>query len=345
MADEGESHTNGTTPVTSTTTAVNYNSWDSEIQSAVTALPPDTEFSRAQSFVRTFPDCLTQFRTFVERPEYAASLPLPLATWQRHPTYLLRYLIAEWIDESTGVTRNDLNEIMDASGKRVHASQAWRNGAGENWKEWGFEGMDDFYSNYKNTESEVTACQQWFFQSFFGQDKMNRPVHFELLPNSYHSELINTVIQRRVINNEYTLRVRIPSLNLEGGPHHDPVLGCTWVLDARQLSILSSASLYKTMNAMMGYMKTYSAAHYPEQGYRAKVVNLGGVLMTLYNMTMKLLPSATRSTTSCYAGNDVLGEKVGWENVPKMFHKPPAAKDLLPEERNRLDRLPWEPFA
>lgn len=88
--------------------------------------------------------------------------------------------------------------------------------------------------------------------------------------------------------------------------------------------------------------QTYTAAHYPEQGYRALVVNLGSLLITLYNLAMKVLPAQTRNTTSCYGGNEILGEAVGWENVPGMFKTGATELDMTEEEKQRSGALPWE---
>lgn len=55
--------------------------------------------------------------------------------------------------------------------------------------------------------------------------------------------------------------------NIEG-PYEDPILGVTWVLDARELSMWSYNSMYKTMSNMLNYSKQYTSRHYPEQGYR-----------------------------------------------------------------------------
>ncbi|PRP74127.1 CRAL/TRIO domain containing protein [Planoprotostelium fungivorum] len=326
--------------------AINYTAWDTNIQNAIVALPEpgaNQKFTRAQAFVRTFPDCLTRFRTKIESPEYASQLAIPLADWQRHPTYLLRFLLAEWADEATGKNRTDIEAIMNVSAERVKVSQEWRSGkTGDNWTEWGYKDMDTFYSQYKTPPAEREAVNRWFFQRFYGTDKLGRPVHFELLPNTFDEKLMLHVIQRRMINNEHTLRVRMPSLNPAEGPYHDPIMGVTWVLDARQLSMWASASLYKTMNGMLSYTKTYTAAHYPEQGYRALVVNLGSLLITLYNLAMKVLPAQTRNTTSCYGGNEILGEAVGWENVPGMFKTGATELDMTQEEKERSGALPWE---
>lgn len=81
---------------------VDYQQWDQNIERAISGLPEDTNFSRAQSFLRTFPTGLSTFRAKVEAEEFRITLAIPLAEWQKHPTFLLRFAIAEWQEEQSG---------------------------------------------------------------------------------------------------------------------------------------------------------------------------------------------------------------------------------------------------
>lgn len=320
---------------------VDYQQWDKNIESAIAGLPEDTNFSRAQSFLRAFPTGLSTFRAKVEAEEFSTTLPIPLAEWQKHPTFLLRFAIAEWQEEQSGKPRTVLEQILNLSLNRIHETQEWRSGKGDNWIQWGYKDMDSFYSSYTTPTEERSSIDKWFLQLFYGRDKSGRPVHYELLPNTYHEELIQSIIKRRIINNEHTLRNRMIEYNSIEGPYEDPILGVTWVLDARELSMWSYNSMYKTMSNMLNYSKQYTSRHYPEQGYRALVVNLGSVLITLYNLAMKVMPASTRSTTSCHGDNDILDKVIGWDNVPMMFRNNTKQNNLTEQENSNLQQLPW----
>ena len=292
-------------------TEIDYAAWDQAIQSAITALSDAQTTSRSQKFIKSFPDALTKFRQVVQAAEFKA----PLEDFQLHPTYLLRYLLAEWKDEEKKIYRGDLSDIMQRSLKRIIASQAWRSGEGECWSQWGYKNMTDLYNNYKPDE----AVQQWFPQRFIGRTKEGHPVHFELLPNSYQEKLILPNTLSRLVGNERTLRVRVPEINTPTTHLSDPILGCLWVIDARRLSIFNSGAIYKTATKLIEASNAITSAHYPEQGYQALVLNLGVVLGSLYNMAVGVMPATTQRSTVCYIGNDVLGTTLGWENVPLLM--------------------------
>ena len=52
----------------------------------------------------------------------------------------------------------------------------------------------------------------------------------------------------------------------------------------------------------------------------------------LGNVAMKVMPAQTQRTTFCFVGNEVLGERIGWEQVPKSFKDAGAATGLTAEE-------------
>lgn len=287
---------------------MDYDSWDIAIQDAILSLDaPTQELTRSQSFIKQFPTALTQFRARLNETELA----LPLATFQKHPTYLLRWLLADWKDEERKVLRTILNDIMDRGAIAVQKTQEWRSGKGDNWALWGFKDMDDLYNNYKTPPEQERVLQEWYFQKFCGDDVQGYPVHFELLPNTFREDLILPMSIRRVVNNEHTLRHRLLLLNpppqavrgdiaLPAGSStredvlSRPILGATWVLDARQLSLWYSKAIYKTTTTLLDHSAKITAAHYPEQGYRAVVVNLGVVFGSLYNLAMKAMPATTQ---------------------------------------------------
>lgn len=286
---------------------MDYDKWDTLIQEAINALAPSEAFTRAQAFLRKFPTALTEFRTRL----HSTSLVIPLADFQKHPTYLLRWLLADSKDEGRKLPRSDLQEIIDLATKAIQKTQEWRSGQGENWTTWGFKDMDDLYNNYKTPPEQEQALQAWYFQRFCGNDVQGYPVHFELLPITFREDLILPLSIRRVVNNEHTLRHRLMLLNpppeevrkgilLASGSSNRtdalsrPILGATWVLDARQLSLWYSTAIYKTTTALLEHSAKITAAHYPEQGYRAVVLNLGVVFGSLYNLAMKAMPATTQ---------------------------------------------------
>lgn len=354
---------------------MNYEVWDAAIQDAITKLPDEEATTRSQKFIKQFPTALTQFRNKLS----TTKLSIPLAEFQQHPTYLLRWLLAQWKDEETKTFRTDLGLIMTKSAELIQRTQSWRSGeqqptnTGENyWAIWGFKNMDDMYNAYRTPSKQKEELQNWYFQQFYGLDALDHPVHFELLPNTYRADLILPFSIRRILNNEHTLRHRIPMLNPppplairvrddDSGQElkhttpppppaatvvytnrsdvlSNPILGATWILDARQLSIWSSSQIYKTATALINHSVNITSLHYPEQGFRAIVINLGVVLGSMYNMCMRVMPATTQATTRCFIGNEPLGEIMGgWENVPVMFHKgkPKAIKALTKEEQER----------
>ncbi|KAF3901778.1 hypothetical protein AA313_de0204257 [Arthrobotrys entomopaga] len=332
---------------------IDYNSWDAAIVSAITSLPPENLKTRSQQFLSAHPTALREFRTALS----TSTLPLPLAPFQLHPTYLLRYLLAEWRDEELKEHRTNLPTIISHSLPRIIASQTWRKGEqDECWSRFGYSNMDDMYTNFTTPADTETFINTWFFQGFFGIDKTGHPVHYELLPDTYHPEKMDTLIIRRILNNEKTLRERIPKLNPP--PHlatfeqlSNPKLGVTWVLDARKISMWVVPAVYKTMTGMISYSNKYSSAHYPEQGFRAFVVNLGSVLVSLYHVAIKIMPAQTQRTTSCHGGREVLDEVIGEDGVPDLFKRGVNGKGSgkgcgLSEEERKVqveggDVAPW----
>lgn len=298
---------------------MDYQAWDAAIQDAITSLPDAQATSRSQRFIKQFPTALTLFRAKLA----TTVLAIPLAEFQRHPTYLLRWLLAQWKDEETKTIRTDIALIMTKSAESIQQTQSWRSGQGDNWALWGFKNMDDLYNNYKTPPDQASKLQSWYFQRFCGLDASGHPVHFELLPNTYEKDLILPFSIRRIVNNEHTLRHRIPLLNPPATERlSDPVLGATWILDARNLSIWSSSQIYKTANALSTHSIKITSMHYPEQGFRAVVLNLGVVWGSMYHMLMRVMPATTQATTKCYIGSDVLEQVMGsWDNVPCMFKK------------------------
>lgn len=336
---------------------MNYQAWDVAIQDAIRALPELEATTRSQKFIKQFPDALTQFRAKLGQ----TTLEIPLADFQKHPTFLLRWLLAQWKDEDAKVLRTDLTLIMSKSAALIQNTQAWRAGRGDCWKTWGFKNMDDMYNNLETPPEEAAKLQSWFFQRFYGLDASCHPVHFELLPATYEADLILPLSIRRIVNNEHTLRHRVPLLNPspesvrnditispESSKRADvlsnPILGATWVLDARKLSLWYGSAIYKTASALIEHSNSITAAHYPEQGYRAVVVNLGAVLGTMYNMLMKVMPATTQATTRCYIGNQVLEEVMGgWANVPEMFRNSKVTGLTAAEEKlHREDLGPFD---
>lgn len=345
---------------------MDYDAWDTAIQSAIQTLPPAQATTRSQQFLQQFPTALTEFRA------HLSSTPLdpPLAPFQSHPTYLLRFLLAEWQDESLKQPRTSLPLIISLSSTRLLATQEWRAGrSGEEWSRWGYKDMNDLYTRYKTPQKEEKALNKWWPQRFLGNDKRGYPLHMELLPSTYEEKLVLPMALRRIVNNEHTLRVRIPALN----PPPDsiatsqdtvtefklpathppatrlntltnPILGCTWILDARQLSLWSSSAHYKTATALINHSNKITSAHYPEQGYRALVLNLGVVLGGMYNMAMKVLPATVQSNTRCFVGRDGLvteGVFESEENVPGMYKGKEKVLSKEEEERWRNDVGPF----
>ncbi|KAF3923679.1 hypothetical protein ABW20_dc0100862 [Dactylellina cionopaga] len=329
--------------------SIDYNAWDEAIVTAISALPVAERKSRCQQFVGTHPTALKEFRSILSSTELA----IPLASFQLHPTYLLRFLIAEWRDEELKENRTDLAIILPKSLERVVATQKWRSGddSDDCWKLFGYKDMDDMYDNFKYPQEKDAFLHKWFFQGFYGLDKSGHPVHYELLPDSYHEEYMTALIMRRILNNEKTLRERVirnnPPLPLATPDKlANPRLGVTWVLDARKISMWVIPQVYKTMTGMISYSNKYTSAHYPEQGYRAYVVNLGSVLVSLYHIALKIMPAQTQRTTNCYGGREVLDEVIGVDAVPGMFKKGGHKNaDLSEEEKRRQvetgDAAPW----
>ncbi|ORY80474.1 hypothetical protein BCR37DRAFT_70879 [Protomyces lactucae-debilis] len=310
---------------------MNYRAWDEAIEAAISSLPQKE--TRSQRLLALHPKALSTFRASLA----GTSLAKPLAPFQQHPTYLLRYLLAEW-EDADKKPRENLDELIGLSTERLVASQAWRAGKGECWKTWGFKDMDDMYKNYKTASDMERRVNQWYPQRFFKHDKTGHPVHYELMPNTYEKDLIPPMTIRRIVNNEHTLRHRVPLLNAP--PTHlgndpaipqdhlptdrpdalsRPILGVTWIIDGRRLSLWSSSAIYKTGTQLLQASTTVTSAHYPEQGNRAIILNLGSVWMSFYNLAMKLMPASTQSTTKCYVGRDELDSAIGWDSVPKMF--------------------------
>lgn len=337
--------------------AISYDAWDQAIESAIAALPEAGITERTQQFLRRFPDALSQFRSKLAK----TVLVKPLAEFQEHPTYLLRFLLAEWKDEETKTFRNDLNEIMTQSTMRIANSQKWRNGAGENWSRWGHNNMDELYENYRTSAEQEQKLNDWFFSRFLGLDVMGHPLHYDLIATTHEDKLALPMAIRRVLNNEHTLRSRIVLLNpppesvrngtpiLPGSSRRadvltNPILGCTWILDARKLSIWYASSIFKLANVLIDNAIKLTSAHYPEQGYRSRVINLGVAFGTMYNVLIKITPPTTQATTKCYIGNEALPEIVGsWEKVPEMFKKSGVTR-LTPAEEDRFEE-DLGPFA
>lgn len=330
---------------------MNYKEWDSAIESAISTLVDDKATSRAQTFIKKFPKALTTFREHLSQTRLA----IPFADFQHHPTYLLRWLLAEWKDEEAKVLRTDLDIIIRKSTARIQRTQEWRSGVGPSWEVWGFKGMDDMYANYKTPIEQDTKVSTWFPQQFFGLDTLNHPLHLELLPNTYDEKLVLSLTLRRIVNNEHTFRYRIPWLNpppahlleaagISPDPRFttrpdvlsNPILGATWVLDGRNLSMWYSSAIYKTASVLIEKLSPVFEAHYPEQGYRTLVLNLGLVLGGLYNMAIKVMPPTVQEATRCFVGNDGLAEVMGgWENVPGMYKEPKTVK-LTKEEEEKF---------
>lgn len=336
---------------------MDYGAWDNAMQDAIVGLDVSACTSRSQRFIRQFPNALTEFRARLA----TTSLQIPLADFQSHPTYLLRWLLAQWKDEERKVLRTDLHEIMSHSIRSVQATQEWRSGKGENWSLWGYRDMDDLYNNLRTTEGEEAKLQAWYFQRFCGLDKSGHPVHFEVLPSTHEEALILPLCIRRIVNNEHTLRHRIPHLNppppelLEGSRSRsrtpddsartadalsNPILGATWILDARRLSIWYASAIYKTASALIDHSTRLTSAHYPEQGHRAVVLNLGVVFGSMYNVAMKAMPATTQASTRCYIGNAVLDDLL--DPVPEICRAEGATRLTLAEqERYRHDDGPF----
>ncbi|KAK6502400.1 hypothetical protein TWF506_002980 [Arthrobotrys conoides] len=328
-------------------TEIDYTAWDAAIVSAITSLPTTSQTSRSQQFLSTHPTALSTFRSTLS----STPLAIPLAPFQKHPTYLLRFLLAEWRDEELKTFRTDLSLIISKSLERIIATQKWRSGDDECWKLFGHKDMDDLYNNFTHPEEKEEFIHKWFFQGFYGVDKSGHPVHYELLPNSYHEEYMTPLIIRRILNNEKTLRERVLRYNPPLGVAtqeqlSNPKLGVTWILDARKISMWVVPQVYKTMTGMISYSNKYTSAHYPEQGYRAYVVNLGSVLVSLYNVAIKIMPAQTQRTTNCYGGREVLDEVVDGD-VPVMFGKGgyKNVEGLSDDEKRRQwemgDAGPW----
>ncbi|EPS42590.1 hypothetical protein H072_3387 [Dactylellina haptotyla CBS 200.50] len=328
--------------------AIDYSAWDEAITAAISALPTADRKTRSQEFLGKHPTALQEFRSTIQKTDLA----IPLAPFQQHPTYILRFLLAEWRDEELKTFRTDLNLIISKSLERVVATQKWRSGDDECWVKFGYKHMDDMYANFTYPQDKDDFVNKWFFQGFYGTDKSGHPVHYELLPDSYHEEYMDPLVIRRILNNEKTLRERVPRYNPpfgEATPEQlaNPKLGVTWVLDARKISMWVVPAVYKTMTGMISYSNKFTSAHYPEQGYRAYVVNLGSVLVSLYNIAIKIMPAQTQRTTNCYGGREVLDEVVGEEEVPGMFKKGgyKNVQGLSEDERRRQvetgDAAPW----
>lgn len=329
---------------------MNHDAWDSAIESAIFSLQDAKAISRAQVFLKKFPNGLSTFRAQLSQ----TTLTIPLADFQQHPTYLLRWLLAEWKDEEAKALRTDFSIIISKATQRVQVTQEWRSGVGENWAVWGYKNMDDLYANYKTSVEEEKKVQAWYPQRFLGLDRENHPLHLELLPNTYEEKLLVPMTIRRIVNNEHTLRHRLILLNpppahlLEAGVSEgkawstradvleNPIIDGTWILDARNLSLWYSSAIYKTASALIGYANTIVSTHYPEQGYRTIVLNLGVVLGSLYNVAIKVMPPQTQRTTSCFVGNEALGEVMGgWEHVPAMYREL-KVRELTKEEQERF---------
>ncbi|KAF3133209.1 hypothetical protein TWF703_007052 [Orbilia oligospora] len=312
---------NAPPPASSSSPEIDYIAWDAAIVAAITSLPEADLKSRSQQFLSKHPTALSTFRSTLS----STPLAIPLAPFQQHPTFLLRFLLAEWRDEELKQFRTDLSLIISKSLERVIATQKWRSGGDECWKLFQHKDMDDLYANFTHPEEKEEFIHKWFFQGFYGVDKSGHPVHYELLPSSYHEEYMTPLIIRRILNNEKTLRERVLRYNPPLGVAtqeqlSNPKLGVTWILDARKISMWVVPQVYKTMTGMISYSNKYTSAHYPEQGYRAYVVNLGSVLVSLYNVAMKIMPAQTQRTTNCYGGRDVLDEVVDGD-LPGMFGK------------------------
>lgn len=350
---------------------MDYIAWDTSIQNAINSLDTTCATTRSQQFLQKFPTALTAFRAHLS----TTSFDPPLAPFQSHPTYLLRFLLAEWKDESIKQYRTSLDTIIKESTSRLLATQKWRVGQdGDEWKRWGFKNMDDLYNNYKTTQKEDEALQKWWPQRFMGLDGRNHPLHMELLPNTYEEKLVIPMAIRRIVNNEHTLRVRIPALNpappsllekagLKSQPGLEaidipitnrsdtltnPILGATWILDARQLSLWYSSAIWKTGSALIEHSNKITSAHYPEQGYRALILNLGVVFGSMYNMAMKVLPATVQSNTRCFVGKDCLYDKqervfVSEGQVPGMYRES-KQKSLTKDEEHEV-RWDVAPFV
>ncbi|BFZ55420.1 hypothetical protein PYCC9005_002461 [Savitreella phatthalungensis] len=334
--------------------ATDYAAWYRKVQEDIVSLPKSATHTRAQQFVQQFPNALIQFSDKLEQSTFSRALE----DFQRHPNFILRFLLAEWRDEATKKNRVDLDDIMRHSLERVKASQAWRSGQGEFWKRWSFKDIDDLYNNYKTSPEAEIELQSWFPQQFYGCDRDGYPVHYEMLPSGHRPELLRDMTLRRIVNNEHTLRFREPRLNpppviARSEAHRtpqsedadavaasdiecsNPRIGVTWVIDCRRLSIWQSSSIYKTAQAMIEASQQVTSQNYPEQGHQALVVNLGQFWGSMYNLAMKVMPAQTQRTTLCFASNQVLHDRIGWEQVPVSYKDIGAKKvSLTPEERS-----------
>ncbi|KAF3911582.1 hypothetical protein ABW21_db0205515 [Orbilia brochopaga] len=331
---------------------IDYEAWDAAIVAGISSLPEAERKSRSQQFLSKHPTALKEFRTIIAQAE----LPWPLHSFQRHPTYLLRYLLAEWRDEETKEFRTDLALIMSKSLERVTISQKWRSGEDECWARFGYKTMDEMYEKFRHPADKEDEIYKWFFQGFYGVDKAGYPVHYELPPDTYREDWMTALIMRRLLNNEKTLRERTlqfnPSPEDGATPEQlaNPRIGVTWILDARRIGLFAMPSVYKTMTGLIAYSNRYAAAHYPEQGYRAFVVNLGSVLVSIYNVAIKIMPAQTQRTTTCHGGREILDEVIGEGQVPEMFQKGKSKKvDGLTEEEVQRQREegnapPWVEF-
>lgn len=340
---------------------MDYQIWDLEIQKAVGALSDDQATERAQKFLKQFPQALTQFRSHLDSRN---DLTSPLADFQRHPTYLLRFMLAEWKDEETKTFRTDFKIILEKGATRLLDTQRWRNGEGDNWKTWGYSSMNEMYDSLSTTPEMAEKIDKWFFQRFVGLDVDNHPLHVEILPNNFQPDLIKHWVLRRVVNNEHTLRHRLILLNpppsaamngmvkLQGSSSRadylsNPILGATWVVDAQRLSLWYSAAIYKTANSIIDLYVKENSRHYPEQGYRAKVINLGVVFGTMYNIFMKVMPPTVQSSTQCFIGREALDQLMGGEAaVPAMMKNPKQTRLTTDEEaRFKHDIGPFDDRA
>lgn len=374
--------------------AIDFEAWYKAVQDAIAALPGDAAQSRAQQFVKQFPDCLTRFSAALNRdaatPTAAAvgtatdsgvatganstataaaankGMP-PLDDFQRHPNYLLRFLLAEWRDEEKKTLRTSLEDVMAHSARRVTDSQRWRRGEGDFWRKYGYKDLDDLYTRYKCTPEVDTRIQGWFFQRVFGRDLDGYPVHYDLLPNSHDTSLLRDMTLRRVVNNEYSLRHREwvlnpPPVAVRGDGYSAPAgvsaadaaiapqpanprIGVTWIIDCRRLSIWQSAAIYKTAQAMIEASQQVTSQNYPEQGHRTLVLNLGVVFGSMYNLAMKVMPAQTQRTTKCSVGNEALQEAVAPDQIPKLFREPKTKlSNLTPEEEAKSGTFDRPPF-
>ena len=343
---------------------IDFAAWYKAVQDAIAALPTDAKTSatatRAQTFVKQFPTCLETFDAALKRVEDLR----PFKDFQRHPNYLLRWLLAEWRDEERKQLRTSLDDIITHSTARVKASQRWRSGDGDWWAKYGYKNIDDLYDNYKSTPQLDAKIQTWFFQRFYGRDKDGYPVHYDLLPNSHDTSLLRDMTLRRVVNNEYTLRHREwvlnpPPLAVRKAGYVEPEgtlpdvtpdpanprIGVTWIIDCRRLSIWQSSAIYKTAQAMIEASQEVTSQNYPEQGHRTLVLNLGLVFGSMYNLAIKVMPAQTQRTTKCSVGNEALKEQIDLADVPALFREPkPKVAGLTPAEEAKSGQFDRPPF-